>query len=192
VSEGLVTRLPHQLVFTGHRIDAPDRFPPRFPARIEPAVRNMIRESLRGELERAEGQSVCGISSAANGGDILFLELCAELGIGAEVFLAVEAAEFCRLSVEDAGQQWADRFYELMSTFPVHILPEHPGHPLNVWQRTNLWMLETAVSRPHDSLSVVALWDGNEGDGQGGTKDMIDRARLAGAEILQLNPSALI
>jgi hypothetical protein len=38
---------------------------------------------------------------------------------------------------------------------------------------------------------VIALWDGQDGDGDGGTKDMVDRARAAGARVVQIDTADL-
>ena len=182
----------HYLVFTGHRIDTPDRETPLFPARVEPQVKCRIHDALHRVFNRAYKQHLRGISSGANGGDILFLEACVELGISAEIYLALEAAQFCSASVADAGMEWERRFEKLCNIFPVHILTADPLSDVNVWQRTNDWMLETALSDKGADVTIIALWDGDAGDGAGGTRDMVDRADLAGAKIVQLDPTTLL
>ena len=182
----------HYLVFTGHRIDTPDRANPRFPQRIENQVGQLITQAVQQELERRGKHSLRAISSGANGGDILFLEACAALGIAADIYLALEQQAFCRASVADGGDEWARRFEWLCAHFPVHILAQEADPALNVWQRTNHWMLETAMSHPGSSITVVALWDGDEGDGQGGTRDMVDRAKAAGASTVRIDPTELL
>ena len=182
----------HYLVFTGHRIDTPDRATPRFPQRIENQVAQMITRTVQQELDRWGKHSLHAISSGANGGDILFLEACATLGIAADIYLALEQPAFCRASVADGGEEWARRFEWLCAKFPVHILAEDVDTALNVWQRTNHWMLETAISDPGSSLTVMALWDGDEGDGQGGTRDMVDRAKAAGASTVRIDPTEFL
>ena len=186
------TSHPGCLVFTGHRIDAQDRPSPRFPAKNELAVREMIRQAMREVRLAQPATPLRAITSAAQGGDILFLELCAEMDIEAEIFLAAEPEEFDRLSVADGGAGWSQRYRTLLQRFPVHVLPDDPDSELNIWQRTNLWMLEEATRRYASELSVMALWDGDDGDGAGGTKDMVDRARTAGAHVLQLDPTSLL
>ena len=41
-------------------------------------------------------------------------------------------------------------------------------------------------------VTIIALWDGDTGDGAGGTRDMVDRAVLAGAKVVQLDPTTLL
>jgi hypothetical protein len=182
----------HHLVFTGHRVDMPDRATPRFPARIEEQVRQLITLAVQQELDRWGKHSLHGISSGANGGDILFLETCAALGVTADIYLALDQQEFCMASVADGGAAWARRFEQLCAHFPVHILAHESDPELNIWQRTNHWMLETALSQSGSSITVMALWDGDQGDGQGGTRDMVDRADAAGASIVKIDPTELL
>jgi hypothetical protein len=66
-------------LFTGHQIDSPDRPSPRFPADRESIARAKIKEVLEAELAGLKGQTLC-IAGAASGGDILFHEVCAQVG----------------------------------------------------------------------------------------------------------------
>jgi hypothetical protein len=57
----------------------------------------------------------------------------------------------------------------------------------NIWQRNNLWMLFNAVAEGCDektadpNLTLIALWDGAEGDGPGGTGDLVRKVDNLGA-----------
>ena len=42
----------HYLVFTGHRIDTPNRATPRFPQRLEKQVAQLIKLTVQQELDR--------------------------------------------------------------------------------------------------------------------------------------------
>ena len=70
---------PRTILFTGHQVDAPGRQEPRFPADKEPLARAAIREAVLREAAGPGG--AVGLAGAASGGDILFHEVCAELGI---------------------------------------------------------------------------------------------------------------
>jgi len=179
------------LLFTGHRVDVLGRQNPRFPAAAEALARKMIAEAVEFERSRYPGLDLCGIASGANGGDILFLEVCTEAGIPTEMYLAMNAEQFIEASVADGGHQWVERFHKLVSELPVHILQEDANSELNVWQRTNLWMLDTALSISGHSTTVIALWDGGAADGAGGTKHMARRARNSGAHFVLLDASLL-
>jgi hypothetical protein len=96
----------HVFLFTGHQIDSPDRPSPRFPGSCE--------EVLEAELTGLKGQTL-GIAGAANGGGILFHEVCAEVGINTDVYLALPANAFINESVAPAGGNWVARFRKLMA-----------------------------------------------------------------------------
>lgn len=175
------------MLFTGHRIDDPDRAIPRFPASAEETVRQLISNALESELGRYLDCDLRAISSGASGGDILFLESCIELGIPAEIYLAKAEDEFIAASVADAGPAWIERFRALTGKCPVYILDDESDPDLNAWQRTNLWMLETAQSISPDQSTLITLWDGESGDGSGGTQDMTLRALAAGIDVVPLD-----
>ena len=187
-SEGAI---PHCLLFTGHRIDVPGRQTPRFPAASESLAKQLIQDAVHAEMAAYITDQFSAIASGANGGDILFLETCAEIGIPAEIYLAKPHDAFIDASVIDGGQLWVDRFEAMTQAFPVHILSHDPGSDLNVWQRTNLLMLDTTLATSGSNSSVIALWDGEEGDGPGGTKDMVMRAKKAGAHIVHIDATQL-
>ena len=42
------------------------------------------------------------------------------------------------------------------------------------YERNNLWQLHTALSMGPDKVRFICLWDGESGDGPGGTKHMHD------------------
>jgi len=71
---------PCRILFTGHRVDAEGRETPRFPPDRQDQVLTMITGALTREKQNAEGKLI-GISGGAGGGDILFHEVCDELGI---------------------------------------------------------------------------------------------------------------
>ncbi len=178
-------------MFSGHRIDAPDRPTPRFPATSEPIARKMIDGAIEGEIERHSTDKFSAVSSGANGGDILFLESCLAHGIQAEMYLALPEQEFAAKSVADGGPAWMERFEALLNEVPVHVLPDRLSNHLNIWQRTNLWMLDCVLSHAGTQVTVIVLWDGNAADGPGGTRDMVRRAQAVGARVVHLDAAKL-
>ena len=173
----------HIVVFTGHRVDAPTRTTPRFPQSCVPAARAEILRRVRAL------QPTLGIAAAASGGDILFHEICAELGIPSVVRLAIAPERFVTRSVADSEGDWVDRFWKLVNVkqaeHAVAVLSdvEDQGNAPDstVWDRANLWMLDEARSRKPDRLTLLAFWDGEKGTGPGGAADFIAQARAAGA-----------
>jgi tetratricopeptide (TPR) repeat protein len=183
---------PHVIVFTGHVIDAPDRKEPRFPADKEPIARERIREKLCERLDQIKGSTPRGLAGGASGGDLLFHEVCAELGIPTDLYLALPPDAFCETSVEAAGPAWEKRYYDLVATHPPRILAESEELPVwlrerrdyGLWARNNLWMLHNAMALAGKNLTLIALWNGQGGDGPGGTEDMVKEVEKLNARTI--------
>lgn len=56
---------------------------------------------------------------------------------------------------------------------------------------TNLWMLDSVLAHSGSNVTVIVLWDGNEADGPGGTKDMVIQARAIGVHVVHLDAAQL-
>jgi tetratricopeptide (TPR) repeat protein len=194
--------LRHAIVFTGHMVDAPERSEPRFPPSMEGVARKAIRREVQALIESLPGRAL-GIAGGANGGDILFHEVCAELGIPTRVLLSLPEGPFIAESVAHGGPAWLARFDALMKNHPakneVQVLgpdkklPDWMRDPVNydIWQRTNLWLMEEAIAASAVNLTLIALWDGKSGDGPGGTKGLVDNARTRGINTILLNTTVL-
>jgi len=187
------------VLFTGHMIDQPGRVPPRFPATCEGIARAAIRDAYRQESQRTPG-SILAMASAANGGDILFHEVCEELRVPHRVLLPIPVDLFRNESVSPAGAGWEERFDTIMRRFPSppflansEALPSWLGlNPkYNAWQRSNLWMIQEALATGTHHLTLIALWDGTRGDGPGGTEHMIRVAKENGAAVIILRTDQL-
>ena len=203
------------LLFTGHMIDAPDRETPRFPAKKESVAREKIKEVVLKEMN--SGAGVAGAyAGGASGGDILFLEVCAELGIETRMYLAVQPQIYVTTSVAEAKGDWVRRFWELHAAHIAHTqvrvlsqaadvnddieyLPAwlRAKENYNIWQRTNLWMLFNALAEGCDEktgnphLTLIALWDGAAGDGPGGTAHLVEQVEDLGARVEIINTKEL-
>jgi hypothetical protein len=179
----------HALLFTGHMIDAADRQQPRFPARAEMRARRAIRKTIEGITWTRPGTTI-GLAGGASGGDLLFHECCEELGIPTRVLLGLPPDEFVAESVAPAGPGWVERFHALGAKAGperLRVMKNKDGllegATDNIWQRANLWMIEEAtVMAPERAL--LALWDGQAGDGPGGTEHFLQVARQSGVRIL--------
>jgi hypothetical protein len=190
---------PHLILFTGHRIDAPGRAAPRFPAGKDLQARAMIFEAVAKEKEKARGKLI-GLSGGASGGDILFHEVCAELQIPSEMYLVLPKNQYVNSSVADSGPDWVERFNNLYDKLPSKILSSSDRLPrwlrakknYDIWQRSNLWMLHSALALSQDDLTLIALWNGATGDGPGGTEDMVERAKDRGARFIHLDTRKLL
>ena len=181
------------IIFTGHMIDKVDRSEPRFPANKEKIVTLEIAKKLVIEEEKSEDRINAGIAGGACGGDIIFHELCEEMGIPTEMYLALPIDDFKKASVSFAGTDWEKRFNILTKKIPVHILPDTKSNniSLSVWELANLWMLDKALKNGGSNMTLLALWDGKGGDGNGGTEHMVKSANEEGAKVEIININKL-
>jgi hypothetical protein len=192
-------RIDRVLLFTGHRIDSANRAKPRFPANKESVAREAIRTAVAQERDITSG-SILGIAGGANGGDILFLEVCDDLGIKTEMLLALPENQFIEASVDNEDKSWLRRFHAQLEKHPnTPVLADSPDLPnwlqfkrgYDIWQRNNLWLLSEALCLVPKNLTVIGLWDGEAGDGPGGTEHMISLARDRGARFIRLDTKKL-
>jgi hypothetical protein len=189
------------LLFTGHRIDEKGRSEPRFPASKEATARAAIGEVVQKEIEEAGGaEKVLGISGGASGGDILFHEICAELGVKTELFLALPQPQYQVASVSPAGPAWVERFRKLCKKVSPRLLSNDEALPAwmgvrkdyGIWQRSNRWILHNALARcGGQNVTLIALWNGKDGDGPGGTADMVKTAEARGAKKWHIDTTEL-
>ena len=191
---------PRIVVFSGHRIDEPGRAEPRFPAEAEGAAARLIRGAVVAERAAAGNGSVKGVAGAASGGDILFHEVCGELGFPTTVGLAVPAGPFVAASVAGAGPAWVERFHRLCNRVTPRVLSERAELPnwlarrrdYTIWDRNNRWLLHMALSRMDTDVTLIVLWDGRGGDGPGGTEDMVHLAQSRGVKVVHLDTALLL
>jgi hypothetical protein len=182
---------PRVVVFSGHRLDTRGRATPRFPPEKLGPVRDAIKAQLEHEKATAKGR-IEGYAGGASGGDLLFHEVCAELGIPTTLLLALPPDRYLVKSVQESGPEWVDRFWALCRTHPPHVLADSDMLPpwlagikgYSIWQRNNLWSLATGLSQDHAEVTLMLVWDGQPGDGPGGTADMAGLARARGVKVL--------
>jgi hypothetical protein len=181
------------LLFSGHMVDAPTRREPRFPAGKEPVVADAIAALLDGS-DIAAGPGDLAICSGACGGDLLFAEACLARGTSLELYLPFDESNFLANSVDYAGADWRNRFFATKGKATMHIAPDELG-PLRTnedpYERVNLWMLERAARFGAAKMVFVCLWNGEGGDGPGGTKHLMDAARRNSAPVHWLNTKTL-
>jgi hypothetical protein len=180
---------------------------------MEGEARRAIREAVLRERESA-GAVAHGIAGGASGGDILFHEVCQELGIPTRLYLAVPPRPYIAAAVQAGGEEWVGRFWQLYQRHQyentVRVLSETGDEPealpawlrskpdYTVWQRVNLWMLFNALDEASDpksadpNITLIALWDGQPGDGPGVTADLVGKVEKMGARVISIQTRALL
>jgi class 3 adenylate cyclase len=175
--------IPRVVVFAGHMIDRPGRPTPRFPAGAEPAVAGALDRKL------AEINAGYGFAGAAAGGDILFHEAMARRGGKSSVVLPYPESDFLPDSVAiDGGDEWVNRFEGVLgrSGSVLRAVGQRFTESTVFFDYANLLLLGLARIQSEQlgvELVPLALWDGQPGDGPGGTAATVADWRSRGLRI---------
>jgi hypothetical protein len=179
------------VLFSGHMIDAPGREKPRFPPDKEPIAARAIASALA-DLDVGPGDlSICG---GACGGDLLFAEAALARGARLELYIPFEEPTFLEKSVDFAGGDWRARFFAAKARGVLHVAPRELGPPQegeDPYERNNRWMMDAALRFGADKVDFVCLWNGEGGDGPGGTKHMMEEVRGKGGRTTWLDTTKL-
>jgi hypothetical protein len=179
------------VLFSGHMIDAPGREKPRFPPDKEPVAAGAIASALA-DLDVGAGDlSICG---GACGGDLLFAEAALARGARLELYIPFEEPTFLEKSVDFAGGDWRARFFAAKARAVLHVAPLELGllpEGEDPYERDNRWMLDSALRFGADKVDFVCLWNGEGGDGPGGTKHMMEEVRRRGGRAQWLDTTKL-
>lgn len=174
-------------LFSGHMIDKPDRMLPRFPPECEPRIAAAIDATL---TELGAGPADLGITQGACGGDLLFAEAMLKRGAALELHLPLPEDTFVVKSVDfekassAVPDRWRERFFAVRQQRSVRttVMPAGDGSEESdgVFERCNLWMLERALSFGADKVRFICVWNGDGGDGPGGTDHMRNAVQKSG------------
>ncbi len=198
-------RVPRQtLVFSGHMADAPGRPVPRFPAALWPAARAAIDAALE---RLAAGPEDLALTQGAAGGDLLFAEACAARGVPLQLLLPLPEPRFIQTSVAPSAGDWVARYRTLRDRLALApaVLPDaggihndsgndsenDSGNDGDAFERCNRWLLDTALGSGSAALQLIGLWNGEAGDGRGGTAHMMDEARRRGGQVTWIDTRRL-
>jgi hypothetical protein len=119
---------------------------------------------------------VYGVSSAAAGGDLLFAESCIQLGLPLRILLPMAKDQFH----EDFDEPTWQRVENVLS----HATSvEVTGSA----QPRDAQYYECGVETVLQSRLLLALWDGEPSRGLGGTKDILDFAKVDGRPVVRIN-----
>ena len=182
-------REPSVIAFAGHMTDAKSG-PARFPEARVPAVRAAIHEKLVGLHA-----PLVGVSSAARGGDLLFLEALLALGGSAQIILPFPAEDFRRTSV---GHGWNDAFDRALGAERVTLAPpihdqlpatdEARGRAFGEVNREILRIALALAVQRHAEPLFLALYHSSDQDKEGGTKRALDEWQREGRRVAIVDP----
>ena len=187
---------PHRVIlFSGHMVDAPDRAAPRFPPACVPAAAAQIAAALD---QLQAGPDDLGLTQGAAGGDLLFAEAAQERGMALQFLQPFEEAEFIERSVRPVcdGDDWVARYRAVAARLanPPQVMPAPTAGAAppcdardNPFERCNRWLLDTALARGGDQVWLLCLWDGQGGDGAGGTAHMVGEVQRHHGHVIHID-----
>ena len=179
------------VLFSGHMIDAPGREKPRFPPDKEPIAASAIAAAL---ADLGVGPADLCICGGACGGDLLFSEAVLARSARLALYIPFDEASFLEKSVDFADRDWRARFFAAKARASLHVQPRELGPPPageDPYERNNRWMLDAASRFGPDRLDFVCLWNGEGGDGPGGTRHMMEEVRQKGGRTIWLETKTL-
>jgi class 3 adenylate cyclase/tetratricopeptide (TPR) repeat protein len=185
-------RRPPVLVFAGHMIDLPGRPVPRFPEGLE----NDVKEALRRHVRMRPAP--IAFSSIACGSDILFLEAVLEAGGEVRIVVPYRLEDFVRDSVDVVPtSRWRERCERLVDAAQeVVVASQYPLHSGGMSYRyASLLLLGLATLRANELDGVVsplAVWNGQPGDGAGGTAHIVEEWRRLGYTVRVIGLDAML
>lgn len=160
------------VIFSGHMIDSPNRTPMRFPDSGERRAADAIRDKIQALNAKI------GYSSAACGGDILFLEAMQNREAETHIFIPFLKQDFIRTSVSFSHKRWIERFDNVLSkaTSVTYSTEErYQGNDI-LFRYCNDCMREAALLHAaklgKEVIGLLLLEERSESE-PGGTRDML-------------------
>ena len=184
--------IPRVIVFTGYRVDQPDRAIPRF----SPALFGKVRKEIAIRLKNLD--AAISYSSASHGFEILFLEEMLKRNGEINIVLPFPAKEFkkaCETIIP--GTYWGQRFNRVLKKASrLIIASQHSnkgGAPF--YEYANLLLDGHALLRAKmldTEVEPLVVSDGLEGDGPGGTASLIKHWQQHGVQPEVINMAQLL
>ncbi len=134
-----------------------------------------VTREVRATLARWDvGPETTVVTQGARGADTIIAEEALARGAKVVLCLALPPEEFERESVELPGSDWTERFRALLEVADVRLPDERRDPDEDVFARANARVVEVARSLS-DAPYAIVVWNGEGGDGPGGTLDLIER-----------------
>lgn len=177
-----IFNFPRVITFSGHMFDQPGRGNTRFPTTHQEAVRGRIRS----QIEQLNG--LIGFGSAACGSDILFHEELQAMGGESHVILPFRQVDFLSASASMVGE--SERLQRVVDAAADVFEATNAARAVDgSYEYTNLLLHGAADLRCREietELVGLAVWDGQEGDGPGGTESCIRHWRQNNVRVVTI------
>ncbi len=187
------------LLFTGLMVDPPGKQKKAFPMEKESEIRAEIRRKLEKYKPTANDRAY--VSGLSAGSEIIFAELCIEMGLKLKVYFPKPESSYVREFVSYAGEAWVERFYKARNHPEVTEIYqfEAVGNPKDgddLFERNTRWTVYSALGRAGmDNVRVIAVANETTNatdDGQDLSRYMIELVRSMGGAVETINPSKYI
>lgn len=142
----------------------------------EPAL---IAQTIRDELERLRRSSAdewIALSSVAEGSDQLFVEQARALGLSWHAVLPLPSTEFAK---DFSATEWSKVEMLLAKAEHVRVINENGT-------REDAY-LDCGIETVNGADVLLAVWDGDEARGKGGTGDVVAYARSLGKPVIVID-----
>ena len=111
-----------------------------------------------------------------------------------ELYIPFDEPTFLAKSVDFAGDAWRARFFAAKARATLHVLPLERGQTPageDPYEDNNVAMLKAALRFGPDKVDFVCLWNGEGGDGPGGTRHMMEEVSQRGGRTHWLDTTKL-
>ena len=180
------------VLFCGHMIDAPGRRAERFPARLESSVAHAMARELDA---LGVGARDIGLCSAACGSDLLFASAALDRQMTLRVYLPFDEHRFIEQSVAPGGEHWIALYRRVTETTGIIFADDVTGplsEGIDPFTRNNWLMLSQAEAIRANVFRLLCVWDGQRGDGPGGTYDLVKAVEARHGEVRRIDTNALL
>lgn len=167
--------MPTIAVFSGHRIDEPDRDSPRFPESSVQSVSRSVFEALE------DWKPVIAYASAAPGGDLIFCEAVIESGGELRLVLPFDLENFRHYVLECSDESWLRRFERVISRATSVVVASQGEYREEIQgpaiydfvNRIILGLARLESQFLEAPLKTMAVWDSQCTPVVGGTADCV-------------------
>ncbi len=177
-----------------------------------------IQRAIKRELAN-HGEILFGMAAGANGSDILFHEVCDEMGIKTRLYLALPKDQYTGEYVASAGAGWVERLnmiyrsrrlesrkvgkVEADSEMIVNVLSDSMEMPrwlqskssYTVGKRNAVWMLQHALVQRYvndaegTNVTLMVLWDRRKVESSGSIANLVELAQKHGIKVVHIDCS---
>jgi len=181
-------------LFSGYMVDHPGKIKKTLPADKIQILRDEMKKTL---IKMGAGpEDIAILAGLSAGSEIIFAEICAELGLQVNVHLPLSESKYIREFVSVGGEDWVDRFHKVCSHPNVieYYQTEQVGQPkknTDPYERNNRWALYSSLIRGVSKVALLAVTNNVSGRSKDRdeylTQHMVELMRDTGGKVESIN-----